>query len=116
MDISDFPIGCKVVPLNEKEAYNMHVGANTIGVVVYHDTNELWLHIKWEQKEDREIGHWHFSRFRLASAENEKKDPEIAKNLKFLNTDGRVTCAVCGCQLKDPGMGITYRYCPKCEP
>jgi len=40
----------------------------------------------------------------------------ITKDLKFLNTDGRATCAACGCQLKDPGMGLMYRYCPKCEP
>jgi len=38
------------------------------------------------------------------------------KNLKSLNTDGRTVCAACGCQLKDPGMGLMYRYCPKCEP
>jgi hypothetical protein len=25
-------------------------------------------------------------------------------------------CAACGGRLKDPGLGPTYRHCPKCEP
>lgn len=41
---------------------------------------------------------------------------KVPKNLKSMNTDGRATCAACGSQLRDPGMGLAYRYCPKCEP
>jgi len=48
--------------------------------------------------------------------ENKKGYSIGTTSLKSLNTDGRATCAACGCQIKDPGMGPTYRYCPKCEP
>ena len=38
-------------------------------------------------------------------------------DLRKANTaPGATSCASCGGALKDPGMGPTYRHCPKCEP
>lgn len=37
--------------------------------------------------------------------------------IKRANTiPGIKFCAACGGLLKDPGMGPTYKYCPRCEP
>jgi len=44
-------------------------------------------------------------------------DTRPVANLKTANTKPEAThCAACGGKLKDPGMGPTYKYCPKCEP
>jgi hypothetical protein len=40
-----------------------------------------------------------------------------ASELKAANTrPDAACCAACGGKLKDPGMGLLYRHCPKCEP
>ncbi len=39
-----------------------------------------------------------------------------AAELKCRNTDGRAECAQCGGALSDPGMGPSFKHCPKCEP
>jgi len=37
--------------------------------------------------------------------------------LKRRNTDPvTTTCAQCGADLSDPGLGPAYKHCPKCEP
>ena len=39
------------------------------------------------------------------------------ETLKTSNTRPQAThCAKCHGRLKDPGMGPTYKHCPKCEP
>ena len=43
-------------------------------------------------------------------------NPQTQKDLKGLNTDGRITCAKCGNKLNIPiGLGNNYNYCPTCE-
>jgi hypothetical protein len=40
-----------------------------------------------------------------------------ADELKRRNTNPAVTeCVQCGGRLSDPGMGPSYKHCPKCEP
>lgn len=43
--------------------------------------------------------------------------PARIMDLKSLNTRVGVTdCAQCGEALSDPGLGPTYKHCPRCEP
>jgi hypothetical protein len=43
--------------------------------------------------------------------------PQKTINLKTANTSPSATnCASCGGKLKDRGMGLAYKHCPKCEP
>ena len=41
----------------------------------------------------------------------------VNNKLKIANTQpNAIHCISCGGKLKDPGMGPTYKHCPKCEP
>lgn len=44
----------------------------------------------------------------VAITPDQIKRANTIPNIKF--------CAACGGLLKDPGMGPTYKHCPKCEP
>lgn len=53
--------------------------------------------------------------FRAGAAQAAKAWDATALKVANTRTDARV-CAKCSGSLKDPGMGPTYKHCPRCEP
>jgi hypothetical protein len=69
--------------------------------LVYHSSRSVFIDNSWHYCEVIDV---------VAS-------PQKTINLKTANTFFSATnCASCGGKLKDPGMGPTYKHCPKCEP
>jgi hypothetical protein len=142
MDVSDFPVGCVVIPADDFRALQLGVSPQTEGVVVAH-SGPLFIVVWWEGKrrpgiiesclphychkvsDNTPAGTHEDQNGRLVISANGHPiaapvatDYESAPvpDLKRMNTDGRTRCAGCGAELKDPGMGPSFRHCPVCEP
>ena len=65
---------------------------------------------------------WSSTAFRKATGKEytlvgDQDNSSLKIDLKTANTSpSAANCASCGGKLKDPGMGPTYKHCPKCEP
>lgn len=59
----------------------------------------------------------HIEVWKLKVEKNGYMFKENNPSLKSKNTTSNAThCDSCGAELKDPGMGPSYKHCPICEP